>query len=136
MATRRGFPIGISTIWVPTSCRSSKPAADCVICIRSSALVSSRPICFTGNYGNASWFSDRNINDMGTYKLQVVEACSGLRYLYPLLSLSFLAAYLFHGQLWQRVVVFRSEYQRYGYLQAAGRRSLQRIALFVSAPQP
>lgn len=53
-------------------------------------------------------YLDGNIIDMGTYKLQVVEACSGLRYLYPLLSLSFLAAYLFHARLWQRVVVFLS----------------------------
>jgi len=53
-------------------------------------------------------YLDGNIIDMGTYKLQVVEACSGLRYLYPLLSLSFLAAYLFHAPIWQRVVVFLS----------------------------
>ena len=53
-------------------------------------------------------FLDGNIIDMGTYKLQVVEACSGLRYLYPLLSLSFLAAYLFNGPLWQRIVIFLS----------------------------
>jgi len=53
-------------------------------------------------------FLDGNIIDMGTYKLQVVEACSGLRYLYPLLSLSFLAAYLFQAPLWQRIVVFLS----------------------------
>ena len=53
-------------------------------------------------------FLDGNIIDMGTYKLQVVEACSGLRYLYPLLSLSFLAAYLFNGSLWQRLVIFLS----------------------------
>lgn len=56
-------------------------------------------------------YLDGNIIDMGTYKLQVVDACSGLRYLYPLLSLSFLAAYLFHGPLWQRVVVFLSAYR-------------------------
>jgi exosortase D (VPLPA-CTERM-specific) len=53
-------------------------------------------------------YLDGNLIDMGTYKLQVVEACSGLRYLYPLLSLSFLAAYLFHGRLWQRAIVFLS----------------------------
>ena len=53
-------------------------------------------------------YLDGNIIDMGVYKLQVVEACSGLRYLYPLLSLSFLAAYLFQGPLWQRTVVFLS----------------------------
>jgi exosortase D (VPLPA-CTERM-specific) len=53
-------------------------------------------------------YLDGNIIDMGTYKLQVIEACSGLRYLYPLLSLSFLGAYLFHAPLWQRVNVFLS----------------------------
>ena len=53
-------------------------------------------------------YLDGNIIDMGTYKLEVVEACSGLRYLYPLLGLSFLAAYLFHAPLWQRATVFLS----------------------------
>lgn len=53
-------------------------------------------------------YLDGNIIDMGAFKLQVVEACSGLRYLYPLLSLSFMAAYLFHAPLWQRTFVFLS----------------------------
>ena len=49
-----------------------------------------------------------NIIDLGDYKLQVAEACSGLRYLFPFLSLGFLAAYLFNAPLWQRAVVFLS----------------------------
>ena len=49
-----------------------------------------------------------NVIDLGQYKVQVVEACSGLRYLYPLLSLGFLAAYLFQGPFWQRAIVFLS----------------------------
>ena len=53
-------------------------------------------------------YLDGNIIDMGVYQLQVVDACSGLRYLYPLLSLSFLAAYLFHAPIWQRALVFLS----------------------------
>ena len=40
--------------------------------------------------------------------MQVVEACSGLRYIYPLLSLSFLAAYFFKAPIWQRLLVFIS----------------------------
>lgn len=53
-------------------------------------------------------YLEGNVIDLGHYKLQVVEACSGLRYLYPFLSLGFLAAYMFHAPMWQRVVVFLS----------------------------
>ena len=49
-----------------------------------------------------------NIIDLGDYQLQVAEACSGLRYLFPFLSLGFLAAYLFNAPLWQRALVFLS----------------------------
>ena len=46
-----------------------------------------------------------NIIDLGEYKLQVAEACSGLRYLFPFLSLGVMAAYMFRGRLWQRLVI-------------------------------
>ena len=49
-----------------------------------------------------------NIIDMGSYQLHVAEACSGLRYLFPFLSLGFLAGYLFKAPLWQRAIVFAS----------------------------
>ena len=53
-------------------------------------------------------YLEGNVIDLGNYKLQVVEACSGLRYLYPLMSLGFLAAYLYQAPFWQRAVVFLS----------------------------
>lgn len=53
-------------------------------------------------------YLEGNLIELGNYKLQVVEACSGLRYLYPLLGLSFLAAYLFQAPFWQRALVFLS----------------------------
>ena len=53
-------------------------------------------------------YLDGNIIDLGDYKIQVVDACSGLRYIYPLLSVSFLAAYMFQAPLWQRATVFLS----------------------------
>ena len=40
-----------------------------------------------------SVYLEGNVIDLGTYKLQVVEACSGLRYLFPLMSLAFLSVY-------------------------------------------
>jgi len=53
-------------------------------------------------------FLEGNVIDLGEYKLQVVEACSGLRYLFPLTSFAFICAYLFRATLWMRVVVFFS----------------------------
>src|SRR5262245_50741979 len=53
-------------------------------------------------------FLEGNVIDLGHFKLQVVEACSGLRYLFPLLSLGFLAACLFQAPFWQRAIVFLS----------------------------
>lgn len=49
-----------------------------------------------------------NVIDLGTYKLQVVEACSGLRYLFPLMSFGFLIAYIYSGPNWQKWVIFLS----------------------------
>lgn len=53
-------------------------------------------------------FLEGNVIDLGVYKLQVAEACSGLRYLFPLMSFGFLAACLYRGPTWQRVVLFLS----------------------------
>jgi len=55
-----------------------------------------------------SVYVEGNVIDLGVYKLQVVEACSGLRYLFPLMTLGFIAAYLYKVALWKRVVVFIS----------------------------
>lgn len=51
-------------------------------------------------------FLDGNIIDLGVYKLQVAEACSGLRYLFPILSFSYLFAILYRGPLWHKVLMF------------------------------
>lgn len=53
-------------------------------------------------------FLEGNVIDLGVYKLQVVEACSGLRYLFPLLSLGFICAYLYDAALWKRAVLVLS----------------------------
>jgi exosortase D (VPLPA-CTERM-specific) len=57
---------------------------------------------------NIMVYLEGNVIDLGGYKLQVVDACSGLRYLFPLASLSFLCAYLFKGPFWQKMLIFLS----------------------------
>lgn len=57
---------------------------------------------------NISVYLEGNVIDLGSYKLQVVEACSGLRYLFPLASLAFISAYFFKAAFWKRCVVFLS----------------------------
>ncbi len=53
-----------------------------------------------------SVFLQGNVIDLGVYKLQVVEACSGLRYLFPLTSFGFLCAYFFRAPFWMRAIIF------------------------------
>lgn len=55
-----------------------------------------------------SVFVEGNVIDLGGYKLQVAEACDGLRYLFPLMTLGFLMAYFYKGAVWKRVLLFVS----------------------------
>lgn len=55
-----------------------------------------------------SVFLDGNVIDLGAMKLQVVEACNGLRYLFPLMTLGFIAAYFYKVAFWKRALVFLS----------------------------
>ncbi|MGB3406099.1 MAG: VPLPA-CTERM-specific exosortase XrtD [Jannaschia sp.] len=47
-----------------------------------------------------------HVIDLGVYKLQVAEACSGLRYLFPILSFSYLTAILYRGPFAHKLVLF------------------------------
>ena len=49
-----------------------------------------------------------NVIDLGHYKLQVAEACDGLRYLFPLMTLGFVMAQFYRAPLWKKAVVFLS----------------------------
>ena len=55
-----------------------------------------------------SVFLEGNVIDLGDFKMQVVEACSGLRYLFPLMSFGFLIGYLHQGPIWQKGFIFLS----------------------------
>lgn len=54
---------------------------------------------------NVPVFLTGNIIDLGDYKLQVAEACSGLRYLFPFISLGLMTAYIYRGPIWHKAVI-------------------------------
>lgn len=53
-------------------------------------------------------FREGNVIDLGPVQLQVAEACSGIRYLFPLTSLALLCAYFFRDRMWKRIVLVLS----------------------------
>jgi len=53
-------------------------------------------------------FLDGNIIDLGITKLHVAEACSGLRYLFPIMSFSYIFAVLYKGPTWHKAVLLIS----------------------------
>jgi exosortase D (VPLPA-CTERM-specific) len=55
-----------------------------------------------------SVYLEGNVVDLGTMQLEVAEACSGLRYLFPLMVLALLLAYLYRGSMWKRTLIFLS----------------------------
>jgi len=55
-----------------------------------------------------SVYLEGNVIDLGNFQLQVVEACSGLRYLFPLMTLGFVTALFFRAPLWQRILLVLS----------------------------
>ncbi|HYD32268.1 MAG TPA: VPLPA-CTERM-specific exosortase XrtD [Azospirillaceae bacterium] len=57
---------------------------------------------------DVSVYLEGNVIDLGIYKLEVAEACNGLRYLFPLTGFSFLAALLLKDAWWKRAVLFLS----------------------------
>ena len=58
-------------------------------------------------YGMSA-FREGNIIDLGFTRLQVVDACSGLRYLVPLIMLGLIIAYFFKAALWKRILLVLS----------------------------
>lgn len=57
---------------------------------------------------NISVYLDGNIINLGVYKLHVAEACSGLRYLFPVMSFSYIFAVLYQGPSWHKAVLLLS----------------------------
>jgi len=55
-----------------------------------------------------SVYREGNIIDLGFYQLQVIDACSGLRYLFPLMILALIIGHLFNLKVWKRIVLVLS----------------------------
>ena len=57
---------------------------------------------------NIPVYLEGNIIDLGVYRLHVAEACSGLRYLFPIMSFSYVFATLYRGPVWHKAVLLIS----------------------------
>lgn len=71
-------------------------------------LVSSRGAVELIRFFGLPVLREGNVIDLGLIQLQVAEACSGLRYLFPLATFAFLCAYLFIARPITRAIVFLS----------------------------
>jgi exosortase D (VPLPA-CTERM-specific) len=71
-------------------------------------LISSQLGVAVIRFFGVSVYLSGNVIDLGVYKLQVAEACSGLRYLFPLMSFGFLCAAIYIGPWWHRAIIFLS----------------------------
>lgn len=68
-------------------------------------LVSSELGVWFLRLANVPVYLDGNIIDLGVLKLQVAEACSGLRYMFPIMSFSYIFAVLYQGPKWHKAVL-------------------------------
>ncbi|WP_457571181.1 VPLPA-CTERM-specific exosortase XrtD [Desulfovulcanus sp.] len=68
-------------------------------------LISSKIAVNILHFLGMSVYREGNVIDLGITKLQVVDACSGLRYLLPTILVSLIVGYLNNKRIWQRVVL-------------------------------
>jgi EpsI family protein len=68
-------------------------------------LISSELGVFFLQLANVPVFLEGNIIDLGILRLHVAEACSGLRYLFPIMSFSYVFATLYRGPVWHKAVL-------------------------------
>lgn len=102
-ATRRmAFPLGYLLAMIPPPHMLQQSLSSSLQLISSALGVGCLQII------GVTAFREGNVIDLGPIQLQVVEACSGLRYLFPLLALTLLCAYLFQDRLWKRAVLVAS----------------------------
>jgi exosortase D (VPLPA-CTERM-specific) len=96
------FPLGFSLVMFPLPHYFMDSASFRL------KLISSKIGVFFMHLVGMSAYRDGNIIDLGFTQLQVVDACSGLRYLIPLIVLSILVAYHMKDPLWKRLTIIAS----------------------------
>ena len=102
-ATRRmAFPLGYLLVMIPPPHMLQQSLSSSLQLISSALGVGCLQLI------GVTAFREGNVIDLGPIQLQVVEACSGLRYLFPLMALTLLLAYLFQDRVWKRVVLVAS----------------------------
>jgi exosortase D (VPLPA-CTERM-specific) len=93
------FPFSLLLFMIPLPTLVQTHAG--VLLRRLSTLLGEGLLRVTG----VSVFVEGNIIDLGTTQLQVVDACSGLRYVLPLLALGVLFGYFFEPSRWRRFLL-------------------------------
>jgi exosortase D (VPLPA-CTERM-specific) len=71
-------------------------------------LISSELGVFFLRLLNVPVFLQGNIIDLGVLRLHVADACSGLAYLFPILSFSYIFAVLYKGPMWHKAILLVS----------------------------
>jgi exosortase D (VPLPA-CTERM-specific) len=99
---RMMFPLGFLLAMIPPPHMLQQSLSSSLQLISSALGVWSLQII------GVTAFREGNVIDLGPIQLQVVEACSGLRYLFPLIALTLLCAYLFQDRIWKRLVLVAS----------------------------
>ena len=95
-------PLGVLIFMVPLPSMLMFPLSS------ELQLISSAIGVWLMRLAGVSTFLEGNVIDLGSYKLEVAQACSGLRYLLPLMTLAFLMACFFRAAAWKRVLLFLS----------------------------
>lgn len=91
------LPLGFLFLMVPVP-----PVIEGMIGVYLKAVSSRMGGAFIGFFDIPVHVSG-NIIDLGVTQLQVVDACSGMRYIFPLLALGILYAYFFERVVWKRL---------------------------------
>lgn len=91
------FPVFILLFMVPLP-----PFINRVLTFKLKLLVSTLSVKILEVIG-FSVFREGNIIDLGFTKLQVIDACSGMRYLLPLVLMSILTAHFFVKGRWKKI---------------------------------